>query len=91
MVRRFQAEWIQLCQLYYNNIVKNFLHSENYDPTIMPLLPASGDPMEGLHPPTCVRGSEYVLADDNIVTDSSPRNVYTASTAVRQQVLKSDH
>ena len=75
------------------NLADKIKQLDDHVPAIAPLLPRSSDPreyMEDLYLPNFVIDSDYVLADDNSSSAPAHRDVYTASTTVRQRVVKSD-
>ena len=94
MVCRFQAEWMHLFHLQYNNEPTRVHQSKENMSMTPPFLPKSTierEYSENLYLPDVIRNDEFLLHDDSKPSEPQPQETYTATTTVRQQVKKSSN
>ena len=94
MIRRMQAEWTHLFQLFMNNTAATVMNGKDLPRLVAPHLPRSSLSSrfcEGECLPDIIPNDEYVLKDKINITTAPPSATYTASTTVRHRTRNGGH
>ena len=94
MIRRMQAEWTHLYQLFMNNAAATVMATTDLQSLVTPHLPRSSTPSKycgGECLPDIIPNDMYVLKANSGNATPAPEEVYTASTTVRHSTKSGDH
>ena len=94
MIRRFQAEWTHLFQLFSNNATDKVKQDVSQPTPLVPKFPRSSKEEEfrqGMFLPSIEPDPEFILSGKEGGNSPAPQEIYTDCTVVKQTTKDTEH